>query len=168
MKTLFQMIPESAISGQAIMEILNCNEKTAEYHLALSPTEVKGLVEMRAEALRNFGRVEFGGGIIEKIITEFYDSPYISQYNYSDTIHELIEVFYYFKNETLDILSDDELLGWMKKYFDASCQGSLDLLNGRELERMAQEIRNGSFDPSAETGFVDTPGEEEDYFHELY
>ena len=37
-------------------------------------------------------------GVIEKIILAFCDSPYISMHNYEETIHELLEIFYYYKN----------------------------------------------------------------------
>jgi hypothetical protein len=168
MKTLFQMIPESALSGQAIIEILDCNEKTSEYALTLSPSEARGLVETRAEVLKSNGRIEFGGGVIEQIITAFYDSPYISQYNYAETLNRLIELFYYFKNETLDMLSDDELISWMKTYFDSSCQGSLELLSDREMEIMAQDLRSGVFKPPEAYGLSDYYDDEEEAFYEFY
>jgi hypothetical protein len=64
-------------------------------------------------------------------------------HNYTRTIHELLEIFYYYKNETLDIVSDDDLIKYMKTAFDGICQGSLDLLKGRELARLARNLRFG-------------------------
>jgi len=61
-------------------------------------------------------------------------------------LNELIEIFYYFKNETLDQISDDELISLMKKYFDQSCQGSVELLQNRELVALAHNIRYGISD----------------------
>ena len=81
--------------------------------------------------------------MVKKIIEKFCDSPYISQYNYLDTINELIDIFYYYKNETMDEISDDELIGLMYKYYNSSCQGSLELLKGRELDRIADNIKYG-------------------------
>ena len=43
-------------------------------------------------------RVEFGEGIVPKIIYEFCDSNYIDQNNYVDTIIRLQEIFYLYKN----------------------------------------------------------------------
>ena len=80
---------------------------------------------------------------IDKIIKGFCDSPYISMHNYAETLHELIEMFYYYKNETLDLSSDDELIYSMKQGFDGVCQGSLELLSGLELSKMAQKLRYG-------------------------
>ena len=56
-------------------------------------------------------------------------------------LNALLELFYIFKNETNDKLSDDELLSFMKKSFDGDCFGSLELLAGRDFS----ELRNRLF-----------------------
>ena len=132
----------------AITEILNCNGITSRFGLTLSQAEAKEFVETRAAALYNNGRMEFAGGIINKLIIKFCDSPFLSQFNYADTLNDLIETFYYFKNETLDEISDDELISLMKKYFDKNCQGSVELLQNREMELLARNIRYGINDYS--------------------
>jgi len=126
-----------------VSEIMKCNEYTARFGLALSQSEAQGLLEKRTEALSRNGRIEFGGGIIDKLIKEFCDSPFLYQDNYSETMNDLIEIFYYFKNESLDGISDDELISLMKKYFDQKCLGSVELLQNRELEALARNIRYG-------------------------
>lgn len=131
------------VEKQAVSEVLLCNKITEQYSLILSEEQALELVETRSHSLKSFGRVEFGGGIIEKIILVFADSPYISQYRYTELLNELVEIFYYFKNETLDLMSDDDLVTYMKKYFDGVCQGSLDQLKFRELERLAKNVRFG-------------------------
>ena len=72
-------------------------------------------------------------------------APYISQDNYATTVSELIETFYYFKNETLDEVSDEDLIDLMEELFDGRCQGSMELLQGREMERIAHNIRYGTW-----------------------
>ena len=143
MDNTFLMNSTSIINKLAITEIIKCNEITSRYGLKLSDSQAKELVETRTEALRTNGRIEFSGGSINKLIVEFCDSPFLSQFNYAETMNELIETFYYFKNETLDELSDDELISLMKKYFDHNCQGSIELLQNRELETLAHNIRYG-------------------------
>lgn len=143
------MFSGSLLQKQAVSEILQCNSATEQYALTLTEQQAAELVETRSCSLKNTGRIEFGGGVIDRIIKEFCDSPYISQNNYTETLHELIEIFYYFKNETLDLMSDDELMRFMKKCFDGNCQGSLDLLKYRELEKIARNIRYG-YDPDYE------------------
>ena len=136
-------ISSSLILKQAVAEIEKCNDFTSQFGLTLSHHDAIELVETRALALKSNGRIEFGGGVIDKIIREFYHSPYISMHNYAETLHELTEIFYFYKNETLDLLSDEDLLKFMKNSFDGKCQGSLELLAGRELANMARNLRYG-------------------------
>ena len=131
------------LENNLLSEILKCNEATKEYGLKLNEKDIKEIIKTRNIALEKSGRIEFNGQIINKIIENFCDSPYISQYNYSETINELVEIFYNYKNETLDYISDDELIEIMKEFFDNYCQGSLELLEGKVLYKIADNIRNG-------------------------
>ncbi len=141
------MLTLSSMQNQlAVAEITNCNDFSSRFGLTLSPTKAQELVETRAEVLNRHGRIEFGGGIIEKLIVAFCDSPFLSQSNYAETLNELIETFYYFKNESFDSVSDDELIFIMKKHFDNNCRGSVELLQSRELETLAHNIRFGITD----------------------
>jgi len=142
----FMLIPTALMNNLAVVEITNCNQLTLRYGLMLSKEQAQDLIVTRSESLSSNGRIEFGGGIINKLILEFCDSPFISQYNYGDTLNELIETFYYFKNETLDEISDDDLILLMKEYFDKNCKGSIELLQNRELEALAHNIRYGITD----------------------
>ncbi|WP_294404742.1 DUF6323 family protein [uncultured Clostridium sp.] len=134
---------KSLAEKQVFEEILKTNEFSKDYYLKLDEKDIKEIINTRNTALKTSGRIEFNGQIITKIIEKFCDSPYISKYNYSDTINELVEIFYNYKNETLDLIGDDELIEIMKEYFDGYCQGSLELLEGRVLYRIADNIRNG-------------------------
>ena len=136
-------ISPGLIQKQAVAELEKCNDFTAQFGLTLSQCEVVELIETRTLALKSNGRIEFGGGVIEKIIREFCTSPYLSMHNYAESLHDLTDMFYYFKNKTLDLMSDDDLIKFMKKRFDGICQGSLELLSGRELANMARNIRFG-------------------------
>ncbi len=125
----------------ATEELRKCNEVTLRFGLSLSEGQILNLVEKRFEALRETGRIEFGEGILKKLILKFCDSPYIEQEDYEDTISELQDSFYYFKNESMDLISDDELISFMKEYFDTICQGSLEYLRGTSLEELCRETR---------------------------
>jgi len=143
MNEKFSLIPHEAARQLAVREIIRCNETTSRYGLILNESDATELADTRSEALEKLGRIEFAGGAINKLIIEFCDSPYLSQSNYAETLHELVEAFYYFKNETLDEVDDDDLIEAMKKYFDETCRGSLDLLETRDLESLARKIRYG-------------------------
>ncbi len=141
----FELISFSSglVQKQAVNEILNCNKLTERFGLVLTQAQAVELVETRSIALRDNGRIEFGGGVIEKLIKEFCNSPYISKYDYEQTLHALIEMFYYYKNETMDLISDEDLIKFMGVSFNGICQGSLELLSGRELDRLAHNLRYG-------------------------
>lgn len=143
MNEIGKFFQESLLENNLLNEILKCNEVTKEYGLKLNENDIKEIVKTRNIALERSGRIEFNGQIINKIIESFCDSPYISQYNYSETINELVEIFYNYKNETLDYIGDDELIEIMKEFFDDYCQGSLELLEGKVLYKISDNIRNG-------------------------
>ena len=128
---------------QAVDEIIQCNQSSAQYGLVLTGAQATELVATRQHALSENGRIEFGGGIIQKIIQEFCDSPYLVSQNYAQALTRLVEIFYIYKNETLDQIADDDLIKLMKILFNDVCQGSLDLLEGREMERIARDVRFG-------------------------
>jgi len=124
-------------------ELRDCNALSGRYGLSLTERQIQNLVEKRFEALRNTGRVEFGGGILKKLIYAFCDSPYLFHEDYEDTLLELQDIFYYFKNESEDRISDDELIEFMKNTFDGKAQGSLEYLAGTSLEELSRGARYG-------------------------
>lgn len=146
MKEQFSLIPNSIAQQLTVTEIIRCNQATSRYGLVLKESDALELANTRSEVLESVGRIEFAGGTINKLIMGFCDSPFLSQFNYAETLNELLETFYYFKNETLDEIDDDELIALMKKAFDQNCRGSVDLLQTREMEILARKIRFGITD----------------------
>jgi hypothetical protein len=128
----------------AICALMATNRESQKNGLILSATEAEEIVRTRDRALRNFGRVEIGMQSVIKLIAAFCGSPYINRQEYPEMIKELVEAFYQIKNETQDRLGDDELLAWMHRCFDQRCHGSLELLLGRELDRLVTEVRGSS------------------------
>lgn len=126
---------------RAMEQILACNSFTEKFGLMLSAQQVICLVERRFTALQDNGRIELGDGILKLLIQNFCDSPYIFQDNYEETLVELQDSFYYFKNECDDRFSDEELISFMKKYFDGVCQGSLEYLSETSLEELCRYAR---------------------------
>ena len=122
----------------AHQEIRECNAYSRKFGLVLSETEITDLVTSRAEALRASGRIEFGGGILPKLIEAFCVSPYIEQENYADTLADLQEAVYYFKTEAMDYFSDEELIEYMVKVFNGRAQGSAEYLSGTSLEALGR------------------------------
>lgn len=143
MENPLELFGRQALAKYAVRDILCCNEETEAYGLVLTQEQALELVETRNIALKDAGRLEFGEGIIGKLIRTFCDSPYLTPRNYAATIHSLVEIFYAYKNETLDRLSDDELIGFVRSVFDMPCQGSTELLAGTVLDWFAREVRRG-------------------------
>lgn len=126
---------------QELARVLECNKKMEQYGLALSEEEASNLMLSRKASLADSQRVEFAEGILPKLIHYFCDSQYITQDNYADTLDQLQELFYLYKNETQDELTDDELLEFMRNQFDDVCYGDLDYLANTCLERFARAVR---------------------------
>lgn len=126
---------------QELQRVLDCNSKTEKYGLGLTEEDAKQLMLCRKEALVDSQRVEFGEGILPKLIFYFCDSQYITQDNYVSTLEQLQEIFYQYKNETQDELTDDELLEFMRKQYEEVCYGDLDYLSNTCLERFAKAVR---------------------------
>jgi hypothetical protein len=127
-----------------LQKIADCNQYTEKFGLQLSNQDVMTLMKDRVEVLREQQRVEFHGGILEKLIFAFCDSAYIYQDNYVETMGRLQEIFYLYKNESLDELSDDELIDYMREQFENECEGSLDHLEDTILEAFARGIRENT------------------------
>lgn len=120
------------------------NQRSEPYGLILSKSALQRLLLLRAEALKRTGRVELGGGVLEKLVTAFCDSPYVVQSKYEDTLAELQELFYYFKNECRDLVTDDELLDAMRLIFNSVAHGSVEYLGDVDWETMYRVAVTGS------------------------
>lgn len=120
------------------------NRRSEPYGLTLSESALQRLLLLRAEVLQQTGRIELGGGVLEKLIIAFCDSPYVVQSKYEDTLAELQELFYYFKNECRDLVTDDELLDAMRLIFNSVAHGSVEYLGDIDWETMYRVAVTGS------------------------
>ena len=101
---------ELAADQAQVGKVMETNQYTQRYGLILKPEDAQIIVAERRNTLREQKRVEFGQGILPQLIYEFCDSGYISQSNYVETMVRLQEIFYLYKNETMDELTDNELV----------------------------------------------------------
>lgn len=138
--------------GEELVALEACNEKTEQFGLILSKEQQTELIQCRNESLKKYERVELGRGILDQIIFCFCDSQFLNQENYSETLKKLQDIFYQFKNEAMDQLTDEELLNFMREQFDKVCGGDTDYLAGTCLERFSEAIRSGY------TGYVSSSG----------
>lgn len=96
--------------------------------IPLTTAQLALLRSREAQALARCGRVDIGGGITPQLSQVFADSPHIQRDELAQTLAELTELFYEFKNLTRDALGDEELMHAMAALFDGPAQGSLQYL----------------------------------------
>lgn len=135
-----------------LAKVVETNKKTERFGLVLSQQDAQLILDERKKALQTQRRVEFGESIVPKIIYEFCDSEYMTQDNYVSTVIRLQEIFYLYKNEMMDEISDDELLHLMRQQYDKLCFGDLDYLQSTCLADFADAVRAGY------RGYQDTDG----------
>lgn len=128
--------------AKAASELEACNREIERYGLALSARDVQALVAGRLESLELSDRVEFGGGVVAQIVLAFAGSPFVSQANLVPTVLELQELFYEFRNESLDQIPDDELIAKMRSLFDDPAEGDLVYLEEALFEGLARHVRD--------------------------
>ena len=126
-----------------IEKVMNTNQAAERYGLELTRQDAELILQERGNALKEQRRIEFGEGIAEKLIYEFCDSHFLTQDSYAETIIRLQEIFYLYKNEMNDEITDDELLHLMKEQYEQICFGDLDYLETTGLANFAQAVRAG-------------------------
>ena len=126
-----------------VNQIMKTNEESKENGLTLTKEDATALVAARGDTLREERRVEFGDSISPKLIRAFADSSFINQEDYAEIIARLQEIFFLYKNESMDMFSDGELLGIMKNAFENESGGDLEYLEGTALEAFARSVRAG-------------------------
>ena len=120
-------------------EILNLNEKSQIYGLTLNKEEVKEIINSRDNTLKNYGRIELDIGVTKMIIENLYKSQYTDKDDYVYLINDLHEIFYYLKNETLDKISDVEIIEIIDEFYN-NCSGRIDILQ-EKCEEFAKSYR---------------------------
>lgn len=133
-------IQMNMMAERARQEIRVCNEVSCKFGLTLSEEAVGRLVESRANALKDTGRIEFEGGILPKLIYALCDSPYINQDNYEKTLAELQQLFYSYKTEVETKYTDDEVIECIVKVFNGRANGSVDYIIGVDFEELKRRM----------------------------
>ncbi|MDE5824921.1 MAG: hypothetical protein K2H91_09625, partial [Lachnospiraceae bacterium] len=74
------------LENAQIQKVMEANQYTEKFGLVLSEQDAQLLAQERKNTLAEQRRVEFGESIIPGIIYEFWDSAYINQGNYLDSL----------------------------------------------------------------------------------
>ena len=126
-----------------LKQLQETNQYTEKYGLQISERDAELLMEERAKVLKAERRVEFGQSILPRIIYAFCDSAYLSQDNYLDTLIHLQEIFFLYKNEMQDEITDEELLNFMREQYEEVCFRDLEYLETTCLGIFSEAIRAG-------------------------
>jgi hypothetical protein len=127
--------------AKVVSDIRSCNSEIERYGLSLTTQDIQALVAGRLESLESSERVEFGGGVVRQLVLAFAGSPFVSQERFVSTVLELQELFYDFKNESLERIPDDDLIATMRSLFDDPAQGDLGYLEEALFEGLARHVR---------------------------
>lgn len=125
----------------AAQELESCNQVIQRHGITLSPQDIQALVVGRLDALQESERVEFGGGVAKDVVLAFSGSAYVSQSTFVLTVLELQELFYQFKNESLEQITDDELIETMRSLYDNVAHGDLERLSEALLDGLSRHVR---------------------------
>lgn len=138
MENDFSLVLRNMSAPALTTELEALNARTEAFGLRLSQDDIASVVQATVQALTDSGRMEFGHSVACDIAWTFCDSPYLRQENYAETLLELIDAFYFFKNTCDGLLSDQELIDAMRAFYDSSCQGSLEMLRDASLSDLCQ------------------------------
>ena len=127
--------------ARAVDELESCNPAITRYGLSLSPEDIQALVVGRVDALHGAERVEFGGGVTKDLVLAFAASPHVSQTTFAETVLELQDLFYEFKNESLEQIPDDELIAKMRSLFDDVARGDMEYLTEALFDGLGRQVR---------------------------
>ncbi|MGM9593778.1 MAG: DUF6323 family protein [Candidatus Onthomonas sp.] len=126
-------------------QLTRCNARSAPFGLTLTGTQMEQLALSQRKALRDTGRIEFGGGVLERLVAAFCDAPDLDPACYAETLDELQTLFYQLKGVCREQLSDSELLTAMRQIYDGT-GGSLEALAGADRETLLEIARTGRWE----------------------
>ncbi|WP_228107002.1 DUF6323 family protein [Terrisporobacter petrolearius] len=145
MAKLTKNIILSSIQNKSIVvaknELLKINDKSSAYGLILTPEDVEEIIKSRGYSLKNYGRIDLNMDVTKKLINKIYTSQYTDKDDYVEIINDLQDIFYYLKNETLDEISDNEIIDIIAEFYEKT-SGRIDNIQNL-TEKFALEYKLG-------------------------
>ena len=138
------LLPKSS-SGDRDTEVkllMETNRTSGKYGLQLSEQQAGELVSAEASLCAEGERIRRGGSAAALLAETFCKSSYLSQQEYAESLLLLLDIFYTAKEESLELIGDEELVQLLFSWFEHRCGGSLELLQSRELEYFYREIHD--------------------------
>lgn len=133
-------IANELVMEEKVTDILKCNDVSSRYGIILNESDAKELIAIRQETIKDVGLIEFRSSIVEEVILAFCDSQFITKYDYLEVLSQLVEIFYYYRMEVNELMSDEDIIKYMKLAFEGPCQGSLDYLSDHQLWKLLDDF----------------------------
>lgn len=124
-----------------IRSIVDLNAKANNYGLTITENIAKEISLRRREALNENERFEFKSDAITRLTSAFLETRYINQDEFAYIIGEIIDIFYYLKNETENTISDDDLISEMLDTFTHLCFGSIEQMQSKGIEKILRRYK---------------------------
>ncbi|MBN9647161.1 hypothetical protein J0L31_09200 [Terrisporobacter glycolicus] len=135
----------SSIQDKSIIvaknDLLKINDESSAYGLILTPQDVEEIIKSRGYSLKNYGRIDLNMDVTKKLINKIYTSQYTDKDDYVEIINDLQDIFYYLKNETLDEISDNEIIDIIVEFYEKT-SGRIDNIQNL-TEKFALEYKLG-------------------------
>lgn len=135
----------SSIQDKSIIvaknDLLKINDESSAYGLILTPQDVEEIIKSRGYSLKNYGRIDLNMDVTKKLINKIYTSQYTDKDDYVEIINDLQDIFYYLKNETLDEISDNEIIDIIVEFYEKTSERIDNIQN--LTEKFALEYKLG-------------------------
>ena len=138
--------PHALVERKLLDNLLEAATTAQKHGLILTEAIAKDIVAAREQTLKDNDRVDFSSDTITRLVKAFSQSYYITQETFSETICEIIELFYFLKNEINDVLSDDDMIYEMLDVFNNHCQGAMELMQNKGVEKIIRKYRLGDIE----------------------
>ena len=135
--------PNALAERKLTSSLLEINSTTQKYGLFLTEAIAREIAAARGKSLSDNGRIDFSPDPIVRLIKAFSESRYITQEDFSWVISEVIELFYFLRNEVEDVLSDDDMISEMLVVFTETCAGSIEIMQSKGVEKIVRKYRFG-------------------------
>lgn len=138
----FRYFPQSMQDdSRAVSELLALNVKSEDFGLSLTKEEALMIAAAENEAMDSRRRIRFGKSAAPLLLERFMHSSFISRDIWAETAAELLEIFCDVKEESCDLLSDEEIADIMYDFFENTSCGSTELLGSRDMELLCRAVR---------------------------
>ncbi len=124
-------------------DIIALNPTTEAFGLILTKQEAREIAEIRAESLKENGRLEVGIGALSLISEVFARSRYISRGGWAEVLGRVCDLFYQVKSYTNDSISDRELVTEFYALFEYSSHGNLDYFEQHDILTLLRKLNFG-------------------------